>query len=171
MPARLHAWYSLDDLSALADRKATLSGELRISELPRLRGLLHSDRDDRFSVSLTFDRGPHGSVGVDLVYEGRLELSCQRCLEPMEHTFREELACTIVERAAHAALVPQGREIVELEGDLFQAAAFVEDELIVSLPMIPRHASIDDCGALAQNLVALSPEQDSKPERPLLKGH
>jgi uncharacterized metal-binding protein YceD (DUF177 family) len=47
----------------------------------------------------------------------------------------------------------------------------VEDELIVSLPMIPRHASIDDCGALAQNLVALSPEQDSKPERPLLEGH
>ena len=43
MSGSLHAWYSLRDLESLADREVTLSGELDLGKLTRLKSLLHSD--------------------------------------------------------------------------------------------------------------------------------
>src|SRR5690606_6854307 len=41
MSGSLHAWYSLRDLEALGQRHATLDGEIELSKLIRLAGLLH----------------------------------------------------------------------------------------------------------------------------------
>jgi len=63
---------------------------------------------------------------------------------------------------------PAGYEPITLSGERFQPAEVIEDELIVSLPLIPRHARIAECGGLAQSLEALMDENETRPtDRPL----
>ena len=45
-----------------------------------------------------------------------------------------------------------GFEPVELEDGRLLPAALIEDELIVSIPLVPKHARVEDCGSLARRL-------------------
>lgn len=171
MPRLLGAWYSFYDLTELADRGVVMSGEFRPGELPRLDALVSASSGRRIEAQLNFYRDAAGFVGIDLLCEGRLGLVCQRCLEVVDHELREEVRWTVVESELQAAAVPADREVLVLGSERFLPAALVEDEIIVALPIVPRHLSIDDCGPLAQNLVALSPGDDSELGRPQVRGH
>ena len=50
------------------------------------------------------------------------------------------------------ATVPAGFEPFELEGGRLQPAQLIEDELIVAIPLVPKHARVEDCGSLARQL-------------------
>jgi len=80
MSGSLHAWYSLRDLESLADRGVTLSGELDIGRLTRLRGLLHSDSGS-VRATLRFRQRGDGWLASEVEFRADVELVCQRCLE------------------------------------------------------------------------------------------
>jgi uncharacterized metal-binding protein YceD (DUF177 family) len=50
------------------------------------------------------------------------------------------------------ATVPTGFEPFEVEEGRFQPAQLIEDELIVAIPLVPKHARVEDCGSLAREL-------------------
>jgi uncharacterized protein len=158
MPGPLYAWYSLYDLDALAEREAVLSGEIGLRQLTRLREILHSDRGN-IQASLKFHRQTDRSVTVDLSFETVLELTCQRCLEPVVRSVSERSSLTLLApESMNSRVAKEGEAVVLTEGRL-NPAALIEDELIVSLPIIPRHAEIDECGSVAQTVQALMPEE------------
>lgn len=169
MPASLHAWYSLDDLEALGERGAVLDGELRVAELTRLMASLHADCDARVAVTLRFGRAGVGRAALEVTFAATLPLTCQRCLDPVEQVVEDTVAWIAVGSEAEAASLPDDVEPLVLADDRLQIAALVEDELIVSLPMAPRHASIDECGALAQNLARILENQDVERAEPTLE--
>lgn len=88
-----------------------------------------------------------------LQYDASFELRCQRCLEPMEERVCRGASFVIVGGDSIPAGIPEDHEPVKLSGDRFQPAGFVEDELIMSLPLIPRHARPEQCGALVNALM------------------
>ena len=94
-----------------------------------------------------------------LEYDASFKLQCQRCLEPMEERVSRSVSFALVGGDSIPAGIPEDHEPVELSGDRFQPAGFVEDELIMSLPLIPRHARVEQCGALARSLE--TPENES----------
>ena len=168
MPGSLYAWYSLYDLDALAEREAVLSGEIELRQLARLREILHSDRGN-IQASLKFHRQTNGSVTVDLIFETVLELICQRCLEPVVRNVSERSSLTLLApESMNSREAKEGEAVVLTEGRL-NPAALIEDELIVSLPIIPRHAEIDECGSVAQAVQALAPEERSERTEPPLR--
>lgn len=168
MPGPLYAWYSLYDLDALADREAVLSGEIELRQLTRLREILHSDRGN-IQASLKFHRQTNRSVTVDLRFEAVLELICQRCLEPVMRNVSERSSLTLLApESMNSREAEEGEAVVLTEGRL-NPAALIEDELIVSLPIIPRHAEIDECGSVAQAVQALAPEKRSERTEPPLR--
>lgn len=169
MPASLHAWYSLHDLEALGGRGAVLDGELRVAELTRLRASLHAHCDAAVEVGVRCGRAADGRVTIQLTVAATLPLTCQRCLEPVEQAVAETVDWIVVGSETEAARVADGLEPLVLADDRLQIAALVEDELIVSLPMAPRHARIDDCGALAQNLGGIRQDQDVERAEPTLE--
>jgi len=75
----------------------------------------------------------------------------------------------VVGSEAEASRVADDMEPLVLADDRLQLATLVEDELIVSLPMAPRHESIDECGALAQNLDGILKDQDVERAEPTLE--
>jgi len=171
MPGSLFAWYSLYDLDALADRGVVLSGRIELRQLTRLREILHSDRGV-IQANLKFNRHTDSSVTVDLTFETVLELICQRCLEPLVEQFSERSTLTLSAPGAIASEAAKEEiEAVILTDERLNPAALIEDELIMSLPNIPRHAEVDECGSLAQSLKALAPDEWSGVGDPALRNN
>jgi uncharacterized protein len=144
MSNALHSWYSLRDLAALGERAAILRGEIRLRRLPRLSGLLSTD-EGSVRASLSF-RQRGGWVTFELEYETTLELTCQRCLAPVRHCVSEKVNMIVMEESAMERHAPEGYEPLALDGDRIKPAELIEDELIVSLPLVPRHARTEECG-------------------------
>jgi uncharacterized protein len=151
MSGSLHAWYSLRDLDSLASRELTLSGELEIGKLTRIASLLYSDVGS-VRATLHFRQRRDGWLALTLDYQAAVHLVCQRCLEPFMHEFADSVEVVVADREAMPETAPTGFEPFELEGGRLQPAQLVEDELIVALPLVPKHARVEDCGGLAREL-------------------
>jgi uncharacterized protein len=158
MSGSLHAWYSLRDLEALAARESVLNGELDIGKLTRLKSLLHSDAGS-VRATLRFRQRGGGWLGLTLDYQADVELVCQRCLEPFRHELADNVNVVLADAESPTATVPAGFEPFELEGGRFQPAQLIEDEVIVAMPLVPKHARVEDCGSLARELA----ERDQRP--------
>jgi uncharacterized protein len=151
MSGSLHAWYSLRDLESLANRGVTLGGELTIGKLARLKSLLHSDVGS-VSATLRFRQRGDGWLATELGVKATVELVCQRCLEPFRHELAETANVVLAAAASVPASVPAGFEPFELEDGRLQPAELVEEELIVAIPLVPKHERIEDCGSVARQL-------------------
>ena len=151
MSGSLHAWYSLRDLESLADRGVTLSGELNIGQLTRLRGLLHSDSGS-VKATLRFRQRGDGWLASEVEFRADVELVCQRCLEPFRQELEESVNVVIADSDSLPTTAPTGFEPFELEDGRLQPVQLIEDEVIVAIPLVPKHARVEDCGSLARQI-------------------
>jgi len=151
MSGSLHAWYSLRDLEALGLRHGELVGELEFARLPRLADLLRSTTGS-VRASLQFRQRGLGRLAATLEFATTIELVCQRCLEPFAQPIAERLELTFVEPGEASTSIPEGYEPIELDDGRLLPARLIEDELIVAIPLVPKHARVEDCGSLARNL-------------------
>jgi uncharacterized protein len=149
MSGPLHTPYSLHDLESRANREVVLSGELQISKLSRLRSLLHSDAGS-VRATLRFRQRGDGWLGSELELAAAVELVCQRCLEPFRYELAETVNVVLASSDSLPASVPDGSELFELEDGTFRPDQLIEDELIVAIPLVPKHARVEDCGSLAR---------------------
>jgi uncharacterized protein len=136
--------YVIDSLS-FAREGRQLDGAIEIRSLSRLADAL-ADTSGNLQFVVSGDGGADGDFYLVLTVGGVLALCCQRCLEPYQFPLS-------VER--RFLLVGPGREWPddELANDNFDAiaadremdvAALVEQEVVLALPLAPRH---DICAA------------------------
>ena len=123
--------------TVLVSRVAVAGGTIALQEIDHL--LRQSGSVREFLTS---------SLDLDTT----VELLCQRCLEPFAQPIKERLELMLVEPGASSASIPEGYEPIELDDGRLLPARLIEDELIVSIPLVPKHARIEDCGSLARNL-------------------
>ena len=152
MSRSLTAWY---DPGVLGRQNATLDGEIELESLQRLSELVDS-RDGSVKARFRFDQGRSQCVTVDIDYEVTLELLCQRCLEPFTLALAEHSALALIEPEGVEDYAPQGYEPLSLEEPRLQPIALLEDELIMALPLVPRHAEDEECGVLAERVTQLN---------------
>jgi uncharacterized protein len=123
---------------ALAERGAVLEGTIDLVRFSRLKGLLNSSAGSA-RARIAFRRSQDDVLLVELECEADLELICQHCLDPLRHEVRERVGFAVAETEGSLAQLPEGMESIALNGERFQPATVIEDELIVSLPLVPRH--------------------------------
>jgi uncharacterized metal-binding protein YceD (DUF177 family) len=58
----------------------------------------------------------------------------------------------LVESAASESLLPEAYEPVSLDGERVKLAQFVEDELLITVPLVPKHERLEECGSIARML-------------------
>jgi uncharacterized protein len=126
-----------------ASAGATQQGVWPLSDFPRLRDMLAADAGEvRYEVSGVRDE--RGRPSLRLKVSGKLELRCQRCLEPMAFEVQTDetlvLAATLAEIHAEPADAHAPDRVVA--GKEMALRELVEDELILALPYAPRH---EDC--------------------------
>lgn len=158
MRATLRGWYTAADIEALAARKATLAGELELGDLTRLSDYLCTTRgwDDRrraeggvVKAELTFGVRQLGVLTLKLGYEATLNVVCQRCLEPYELDISNQVEFAVMTSEALAAEWVERDEPIILDNDeRLCPAQLIEDELIISIPLAPKHTALDRCASV-----------------------
>lgn len=138
------------DVRAFAETAATLEGEWSQHELPRLEAsVLAADTVAPVRWRVQGERravtGGAPEIWLHLAASTAATLQCQRCLQP----FAEPLA---VDR--HFRFVASEQEAERLDDELdddvlvisrqFDLSALLEDELILALPLVPRHETCPD---------------------------
>jgi len=137
MQARLPEWV---DPLALVERRERLEGEIPLASLARLSELL-SDTEGSLSAVIDFTRLEDRRPGVRGNVTGRLRLPCQRCLEAVELPVDLAFELYLVESEAMADRLPEGLEPLVNTSGRVSPRELVENEVLLSLPLIPRHAA------------------------------
>jgi uncharacterized protein len=127
-----------------AKRKLDYEGFLEIKRLPRFSDAtlkVNSDVD----VWLRFGTDPQGLVVVQGKALAEVELECQRCSETFSYAIDVEFTYSPVCDESQVEELPEDYEPLQLnEDNYFLVAELIEDELLLALPIIPKHP-IEDC--------------------------
>lgn len=123
----------------LADRRAVLDGSLDIRDLPRLRDLVLRVAGDVI-YKIWFERDEQDRILVRGTLVANLVLECQRCLEPLSFPVAAEFALVAVKGLDEVRLLPEQYEPLMVEEGMFRPLELIEEELLLALPQIPKHA-------------------------------
>jgi len=126
------------DPRKLVDRGITLEGVVPVKSLPRLCEQLTDDLGE-VQVRLTFERDEQripvirGSLNVEV------RMICQRCLEPAALPVHGEYIYAVVREGDSDRSLPKGYDALEVGEEPLDVLTMVEDELLLSLPIVPLH--------------------------------
>jgi len=151
------------DIAAFCRDGGRLEGQAALADLPRFADSVLRSADGapeapvlwRAAGSLQAVAGGPPQCLVDLTLSAAPTLECQRCLQPVAVRLEIERRIRFVQGEDAAARLDE-----ELEDDVlallprFDLLALVEDELLLALPLVPRHETCPDLPA------ALRPEAD-----------
>jgi uncharacterized protein len=133
------------DVRAFAQAGAALQGHAPLADWPRLLDEQMPDAQAhavrwRLQGHATPVTGGSARIGLTLWAEVDLPLQCQRCLMPVvQAVVAEREFVFVADEATAEALDDELEEDVLVLSRDFDALALVEDELILALPLVPRH--------------------------------
>lgn len=121
-----------------AEQNLKLSGLVKIADMERLRANL-SGTDDTVAVDLQFGIDEQGQTFLKGHLETKLMLQCQRCMEPFSYEIMSDFVLGIVTTLDEANAMPDHYEPALTKDGQLALRELIEDELILNLPIIPRH--------------------------------
>jgi uncharacterized protein len=121
---------------AFARTAAVLKGRLGLESLPRLA--LSGCSGSVLDFVLTGEINERGKSGLRLTVDGSVRLQCQRCLGSLEFPVQIEAQLEFASSEAEATAADDDIERVVASREL-GVAVLVEDEVLLALPMAPRH--------------------------------
>ena len=130
------------DSLAFAREERHLVGKLAVSDLPRLADVLADDAGI-LNCRLSGGRNEEGKLFLLLEVAGELRLKCQRCLESLVLPLDIKSQVMLVPPGApwpDESLADDTADAVEAMAEQ-PVAALIEEEVLLALPVVPRHES------------------------------
>ncbi len=134
----------INDAFAFARNSRVLEGALPVAELERLHDVL-AEAGGTVSWRLEGFEGERGEPLLRLTVDGKLALACQRCLGAVAFDLDIDSLLEVVPAGAELSqdeLEDDTRDFLPVEREL-DVAELVEDEILLALPVAPRH---EKCG-------------------------
>lgn len=127
------------DPLAFAVKGRVVDGSLPLAAFSRLRDqLLVTSGDAHFHLRFVKEGTVHGVRGR---VETEISLQCQACLGALRYGVEADLAIGFVTSIDEANLLPEPFEPVVLDDPhVLRVADLIEDEILLSVPQVPRHA-------------------------------
>lgn len=157
------------DVLSFARDAISLKGEGQLVDWPRLAEeqrtgtLLAGPVVWQLHGRLVPQSGGSDEIWLDVQACVQLPMQCQRCLTPVLETVEAERSFRFVaDEATAAALDDEAEEDILVFSRDFDALALVEDELILSLPLVPLHEVCPEQVPMS----AVDPEFEVAAERP-----
>lgn len=127
----------------LARAGAQLRGHMPMADMERFAPLL-AQAPGEAEVELDFGIDVERRAFMRLQLRAEVALVCQRCLGPVRHLIEVERLLGVVTSEAQAEKLPDIYEPLYVTEEPLFLREVIEDELILSLPIVPRHAE-DEC--------------------------
>jgi uncharacterized protein len=103
------------------------------------------------SVKLSFRQNENDEVTLNAEVSALVSADCQRCLELLEFEIKKSSEFSIRENDdKNDGNLPleDGRDIFYANNGKLDVLGLVEDELLLAVPMIPKHENTSSCGAM-----------------------
>lgn len=128
------------DAFRLARTQEILSGAATMADLPRLAQSV-LDHDARVNYEVRGCVDDQGHPGAVMRLSGEIALRCERCSRPLQFALEREVPFRFVRDEQELNALPiEDNEMEEVVGSpAMDLIAWVEDEVILSLPLVPRH--------------------------------
>jgi len=130
---------------AFARNAAVVEGRLGMESLPRLAQSGCSGSAVDFILSGEINE--RGKPGLKLTVDGCLRLQCQRCLGSLAWPVHLEAQLEFAASEEEIATADDDIERV-VAGPEMSVAVLVEDEVLLALPMVPKH---EQCSTAAES--------------------
>jgi len=147
-------------VDTLVGTETALDFSIPFTELPRVSRELTSLEGEargrvRFSRQL-------GQAVADLDVSAQPEVVCQRCMQPMRWPVTVKSRVALVSDYAAADRVPEEMEVFLVEGDSVSVRDLVDEEVMLALPHVPRHAEDSECARQEVQLPGQPDEPDDE---------
>lgn len=135
------------DIFDFSRHRKSLDGDLLLEDLPGLEKMLSGPA--KFCQAHFHAHGVAGDKGlpgVELTIAARLVTECVRCGEPAEFVIEKTVPFLFAQTEAQANAMPldeDGDWEIVVGSKRFDLAHWVEEELILSLPMFPKHENCE----------------------------
>lgn len=126
----------IDDPFRFADQNLGLAGVVRIKDLSRLN---LNYTEGNIYATLKFGVDEQGIHFLKGHLSTKLVLQCQRCMEPYQYEIISDFALGIVTTLDEADALPELYEPVLTKANRLALRDLIEDEIILNLPIIPKH--------------------------------
>jgi uncharacterized protein len=140
------------DGHGVAARRAELSGRVEAAALDRVAELLAADGGDSWvDWRITGSADTGGRPALEVSLRGALPLTCQRCLRPFRWPVEQTTLLLLARDERELARLDEEdheHEVI-LAAKPLEAVELVEDELLLTLPFVPRCPEAG-CPAVAQ---------------------
>jgi uncharacterized protein len=123
----------------LAEQGVILNGVSPLAEMSRLRPSMSSEGAVA-SAQFQFGTDEQGVCFLSGHVEAVLMLECQRCMEPFEYAIITDFALGVVHTLEESKQLPEQYDPVLVQDGQLALRELIEDELILNLPIIPKHA-------------------------------
>ncbi len=139
------------DVRAFADRAAALDGDIELGQLERLGASVHPETPPAAQQHLRWRAkgvlrpvsGGRAEPWLELQADTTVRLTCQRCLQAVEFPIELDRSFRFVsDETTAAALDIEAEEDVLVESRSFDLLALIEDEILLALPLVPRHEGV-----------------------------
>jgi len=116
-----------------------LQGNIKLVALANLPEELRSHSDTVIEVRLHFTRDEQGLGVIKGEIAVEVQLSCQRCLEPMRHQINSSILVSPVTSDGEAKRLPAHYDPLLITNDRVDLSDWIAEELYLALPFVPRH--------------------------------
>jgi len=150
----------------LVEQGRVLDGRIPVSDFPRLKDQLFEGADDAsdsiINVHLEFTRTNTRLPVVKGTISSELQMTCQRCLKGKNELFETKLEVVLVSSDAQANKLQEGFDTWLVEEQQIFLRDFIEDEILLALPLVIAH---DECDAARKLIEALPEDEIDEPAR------
>ncbi len=150
----------------LVDQGRIFDGRIPLNDFPRLKEQLFKGESENIddvdidenivNVHLEFTRTDTRLPVVRGTISSALQMTCQRCLKGTEELFETKLEVVLVSSDAQAEKLQEGFDTWLVEEQQMFLRDFIEDEILLALPLVIAH---EECDA-ARKLIEALPEDE-----------
>lgn len=148
----------------LVEQGRLLDGIIPIGDFPRLKELVFQgdkQSDSVIAVHLSFMRTNTGLPAIKGEISAELQMLCQRCLDAKTEPFESQFEVVLVTSDEQAERLQGGFDTWFVEEKRVFLQDFIEDEIILALPLAVTH---ENCQAVRELIEAL-PESVANEEQ------
>ena len=128
------------DPMRLAKTGKELSGSYDLRQFDRVNASIKDESKVQLSFKLKFSRDDKNQLfSVVGELQTTLPLVCQRCMQPMQHQLSVNIKMAIVSNEAEAESLPTEFEPYIDTGVPVKLQDFIEDELLLAMPLVSLH--------------------------------
>jgi uncharacterized protein len=155
------------DVDRLSEAEADIDFAVSLAELPRLRAQLANVAGEVHGR--VHFRRVAGIAIAELTLSGTAHLLCQRCLGALDVRVEADTRVGLIAAEADMNRVPEEFEPVLAPDGRISVGELVEEELLLTLPIVPLHADTDGgvtCVAADAPPLATDGREEEKTQRP-----